>query len=155
MLQERIHPAICKARPRLEEWFRSYTKDLYLPFYSSFDIRDSGFKVVPVDANLYPAGFNNICLQDKDAAVDLVKNYLQKSYGNNLRRVALFTEEHTQNLYYWDNVFTLEHFLKEAGYEVRVVMPKGFEGSPLKIISASGHEVQVHALERKGENISV
>ncbi|RXM06277.1 hypothetical protein EO238_29295, partial [Citrobacter sp. AAK_AS5] len=30
------------------------------PFYSSVDIRNAGFKLAPVDTNLFPGGWNNL-----------------------------------------------------------------------------------------------
>ena len=76
MIKELLHSQIVKNRDKVEEWFKSHRKGLSFPFYSSFDIRDSSVKVAPVDANIFPAGFNNICETDRESAVDLVKNYL-------------------------------------------------------------------------------
>ncbi|NDG85751.1 MAG: glutamate--cysteine ligase, partial [Proteobacteria bacterium] len=45
----------------VEDWFAAKFAEFPAPFYCSVDIRDSGDKVAPVDCNLFPAGFNNIC----------------------------------------------------------------------------------------------
>ena len=155
MVQDQIHKAISKHQDKLPDWFQSKRGDgLGLPFYSSFDIRDSGFKVVPVDANLFPAGFNNICQTDKDSSVDLVKQYLDELYSPEMKRVALLTEEHTNNPYYWDNVHTLKSLLEQAGREVRVVIPTDLP-EPLNLESASGHNVTVHTAKRSGEGLDI
>ena len=39
-----------------------------IPFYNSVDIRESSTKYAPVDNNLFPAGFNNLCLLDLAAS---------------------------------------------------------------------------------------
>ena len=60
-MKERIHKKICESKDTLKDWYSSQTSGVYLPFYSSYDIRDAGFKIGVVDGNIYPAGFNNIC----------------------------------------------------------------------------------------------
>ena len=65
MIQDRIHEKIVQNCEEVCSWFDRLSEELPFPFYSSFDIRDSGFKLGPVDANIFPAGFNNICQQDK------------------------------------------------------------------------------------------
>ncbi|MGT2492998.1 glutamate--cysteine ligase [Cupriavidus basilensis] len=34
------------------------------PFYCSVDLRNAGFKLAPVDTNLFPGGFNNLGARD-------------------------------------------------------------------------------------------
>lgn len=156
MVQDQIHKAISEHQAKLPDWFLSKRGDggLGLPFYSSFDIRDSGFKVVPVDANLFPAGFNNICQTDKDSSVDLVRDYLDQTYSPAMKRVALLTEEHTNNPYYWDNVHTLQTLLEQSGREVRVVIPSDLP-EPLSLQSASGHRMTVHTAKRSGDGLDI
>ena len=71
MIQDLIHKKIVENCEAVETWFSEKRKGLAFPVYSSYDIRDSGHKIAPVDANIFPAGFNNICQQDKDAAVEV------------------------------------------------------------------------------------
>jgi glutamate--cysteine ligase len=146
--KETLHRQISEKSAELEKWFEEKSKDLQLPFYTSFDIRDSGFKVAPIDANLFPAGFNNICQVDKDNAVELVAHYLEKHYDLPKKRILLITEEHTQNAYYWDNVYTLKSLIAEAGYDVKVSFPNCLEES-LSVKSASGFEVSVQPTTKK------
>ena len=51
---------ILGATPQIERWFRSQWQEHAAPFYTSVDLRNSGFKLAPVDTNLYPGGFNNL-----------------------------------------------------------------------------------------------
>ena len=46
--------------PAIERWFRLEWMEHTPPFYSSVDIRNAGFKLAPVDTNLYPGGWNNL-----------------------------------------------------------------------------------------------
>ncbi|MCB9073839.1 MAG: glutamate--cysteine ligase [Bdellovibrionaceae bacterium] len=117
-----LHDKILKNMPVLCDWYNSQKKSLYLPFYSSYDIRDACFKVTNVDANIFPAGFNNICQTDKESAPELVKTYLQKHYPG-AQKILLITEDHFKNLYYWENVAAIRKLILCAGYTVTVGMP--------------------------------
>src|SRR6516164_6801865 len=44
----------------IETWFRREWLKTAPPFYGSVDLRNAGFKLAPVDTNLFPAGFNNL-----------------------------------------------------------------------------------------------
>ena len=47
-------------RSDIEHWLRNQFIEHEVPFYSSVDLRNSGFKLAPVDLNLFPGGFNNL-----------------------------------------------------------------------------------------------
>jgi hypothetical protein len=49
-----------EATPQIERWFRLEWQDHTPPFYGSVDLRNAGFKLAPVDTNLFPGGFNNL-----------------------------------------------------------------------------------------------
>jgi glutamate--cysteine ligase len=55
-----LEQPIVKAKPAIENWLRSKWRKYATPFCSSVDLRNSGFKLAPVDTNLYPGGFNNL-----------------------------------------------------------------------------------------------
>src|SRR5882757_4711221 len=95
-----LHKKIIENCDQVQAWFKSKNQSLAFPFYSSFDLRDAGFKIVPVDANIYPAGFNNICLIDRESAVDVAKVFIDSHYSPDTKKIVLLTEEHTQNPYY-------------------------------------------------------
>ena len=118
-IKDRIHEKILREQASLQDWYMSSLGKASLPFYASFDIRDAGFKLGNVDGNIFPAGFNNICQMDKDYAPELMENFLKSQFPQ-VKSILILTEDHLKNLYYWENVITLEELLKEAGYEVRV-----------------------------------
>jgi glutamate--cysteine ligase len=93
---------------------------LVFPFYSSVDIRDSGFKFAPVDTNLFPAGFNNLSVLFMQNAVNAAKNYLQQNFPK-VKKIGILPEAHTRNLMYLENVDKLKKILECAGYEVQVL----------------------------------
>ena len=149
--KDELHRAIVAKLPQIREWFQAERGQVDLPFYSSYDIRDSGYKVVNVDANIYPAGFNNICPTDRESAPPLVRYYIDRHYargagGKGVKKLMLITEEHTNNPYYWDNVFTLREILTGADLEVCVAIPRLQEktgNERATMTAASGRTVEV------------
>ncbi|MBN8540550.1 MAG: glutamate--cysteine ligase [Deltaproteobacteria bacterium] len=142
-----LHAAIVKSLGPLRDWFGAQRGAVDIPFYSSYDIRDSGFKVANVDANIYPAGFNNICPTDRESAPPLVRYYIDRHYhsavgGSPVKKLMLITEEHTNNPYYWDNVFTLREILVGAGLQVCVAIPR-LATERAVMTTASGRLVEV------------
>jgi glutamate--cysteine ligase len=154
MVQNEIHSKIIKNKDAVMDWFGKNRNEVMLPFYTSVDVRDSGLKVVGVDANLFPAGFNNICPVDKSHISEIVKDYLLSHYGEGLKKIALVTEEHTSNPPYWDNVFALQTMIKEAGYDVRVSIPRSFSGTA-NMESLSGHKILIYPSQKKDNDIIV
>src|SRR5262245_56253624 len=47
-------------RKVIEDWFNKQWKLTTPPVYGSIDLRNAGFKLAPIDMNLFPAGFNNL-----------------------------------------------------------------------------------------------
>lgn len=130
-------------------WFKAKTADLSYPIYSSYDVRDSGYKISNVDANIFPAGFNNICPTDKETSVGLMKDYIDRHYGAKTQKILLVTEEHTNNAFYWENVYTIKGLIEAGGREVKVAIPRELP-EPLNLTSAGGHEVIVHSALKPG-----
>ncbi len=95
-------------------------KGLPTPFYSSVDIRESKDKYAPVDHNMFPAGFNNLCSQDLDEAVHVVKNALF-NISPTAKNIGIFPESHTKNLMYLDHIATLSKLIESSGYKVYVL----------------------------------
>lgn len=143
-VQSQIHANICKNIEPVFAWFKQQTSMLDYPIYSSYDIRDAGYKITNVDANIYPAGFNNICPTDKESAVDLFQKYIHVHYGKNVKKILLVTEEHTANPYYLENVATISELLAQGGFLVQVAFPKMLE-APLELTSVTGKKIIVHS----------
>lgn len=144
MTWQSLHRSFCGNSDRLADWFCKKTEVLNYPIYSSYDIRDAGFKISNVDANIYPAGFNNICPTDKETSIGLMKQYLEKHYGVGVQKIFLVTEEHTNNPFYWENILTIQSLFESSGKKVMIGIPRQLE-SPLTVVSATGVQVAVHS----------
>ena len=148
-IQDVIHQKIVEQCARVAEWFHERSRGLAFPIYASFDMRDSGEKIVPVDANLFPAGFNNICPVDQEAAHEIVRSYVNTHYGN-IKNLALLCEEHTGNVYYWENIRILLKIFGSAGFSVLPCLPRELNG-PVTVATSSGASIVVHsAMNREG-----
>ena len=76
-----LEQRIIDSMPATERWFRLEWMEHTPPFYSSVDIRNAGFKLSPVDTNLYPGGWNNLSapmlplvVQATQAAIEKIAN---------------------------------------------------------------------------------
>ncbi len=106
----------------LDQWYQNHISNLQgtmIPVYSSVDLRNSGFKISVVDTNLFPAGFNNLCETFAEKTSQEFKSYLQKNHPS-VQKILIFPEEHTRNLYYWKNIYSLQSILQRAGFKIQV-----------------------------------
>jgi glutamate--cysteine ligase len=142
MITNILHKHFCRSNDALASWYNKKLNGLGYPIYSSYDIRDAGFKISNVDANIYPAGFNNICQVDNETSVDLMAEYIRCHYGANIKKVMILAEAHTNNPYYWDNVAAIRGLLEQSGVKVLVSIPRKLE-QPLQLTSARGVQVEV------------
>src|SRR5207237_6213228 len=55
-----LEQRMLESLPAIERWFRLEWMEHTPPFYTSVDLRNAGFKLAPVDTNLFPGGFNNM-----------------------------------------------------------------------------------------------
>ncbi len=131
-----------------EDWFNRKFSDVqpkHIPFYASFDLRDADFKIAPVDANLFPAGFNNICSTDLGNGAPLMENTLKRILAKLPSRVMIVPEAHTRNRFYVDNLMELKGLLERAKVEVRVTwptldVPPPLQGSMGKTLEVFGQD---------------
>ena len=140
-LKENLHKSFLENSEKIQEWFESQINQKDYPFYCSFDIRESENKLAPVDANLYPAGFNNICQADRDAMGELLEKC--SGFKNlNFNTVGIFCENHTNNPYYWDNVNALKTLFESEDKKVFLFTP---DKKPEKKVmeSASGFKLSL------------
>jgi glutamate--cysteine ligase len=116
--KEELENFICKNWDEVNSYIESLKKDLPIPFYSSVDVRESKFKYAPVDHNMFPAGFNNLCAPDLRDASKVTSETLKK-INPTAKVIGIFPESHTKNLMYLDHLTTLGRLVEEAGYKVR------------------------------------
>jgi glutamate--cysteine ligase len=152
-LQE-IETHLLQNQAGIERWFRSQWLLTPAPFYCSVDLRNAGFKLAPVDTNLFPGGFNNLNPSFQSLAVQAVQAALERicpSAGGAL----VIPENHTRNTYYFESLTALVEILTLAGLRVRVgsLLPDLQE--PKTIDLPSGRHVTLEPLVRRENKITV
>ncbi len=145
---------IITAQPAIEHWFRTQWQEHTPPFYSSVDLRNSGFKLAPVDTNLFPGGFNNLNPDFVPLCVQAVQSTIEKVCPE-ARGLLLIPENHTRNQFYLQNVAQLALVLRQAGLNVRIgsLLPEITQPTTLEL--ANGSTLTLEPLLRNGNRLGV
>jgi glutamate--cysteine ligase len=136
----------------IEHWFRQKWHDYTPPFYSSVDLRNAGFKLAPVDTNLFPGGFNNLAESAMPSAVQAAQVAIEH-FCPNARKLVLIPERHTRNTYYLMNVARLEKILSATGLEVRIGSLSEDITEAVSIPLPDGHMLRMEPLTRTGNRV--
>lgn len=150
---EQLLPAIKNKESAINSWLESKRKEVtFEPLYSSVDLRNSGFKIVPVDTNIFPAGWNNLCPNYGRKASDQFRKYFD-TYFSGTQCLLIIPEDHTRNLYYFSNLKQLSTILSKAGFEVMIgtFNPEIKEKTVFQ--TQEGEDLTVYKIEREGDNI--
>lgn len=122
-------------------------------FYSSVDLRHSGYKLAPVDTNLFPAGFNHLSSAARLRGVQHVKRFVMDAQKD-ISSILIIPENHTRNIGYLDNLYALQSILQEAGLDVQIGRLEKPEEAPddssLILGTSDGHEIIQHYVEKRG-----
>src|SRR3982074_2694047 len=137
-LQE-LERVVLDQRPQIERWFRTQWLEHEVPFYASVDLRNSGFKLAPVDTNLFPGGFNNLNPEFLPLCVHAAMSAVQKLCPAT-QRFPLVPENHTRNLHYLQNVAGVKRILEGAGLTVRIGSLIPDLQAPLDLETATGEK---------------
>ncbi|MDH5649567.1 MAG: glutamate--cysteine ligase, partial [Gammaproteobacteria bacterium] len=149
-----IESNLLQNQVEIEQWFRQQWLDTPAPFYTSVDLRNAGFKLAPVDTNLFPAGFNNLnpaflplCIQAVQSAVERICPRACK--------VLLIPENHTRNLFYLENVAAIQNIMVMAGLQVRIGSLIPELESPRSIELPSGTTITLEPIIRTGNKVGL
>ena len=129
-------------------WFDAQHAEKPAPFYSSVDLRHSGYKLAPVDTNLFPAGFNHLSVKARSRAVEQVKRRLA-SCDRGAKHCLIIPENHTRNQGYIDNLYALKTLLMEAGLKVEIGSLIA-ENEAVLVTTSGGVELREEPLVRVG-----
>ncbi len=114
-----LEQRILDSMPAIERWFRLEWMEHTPPFYSSVDVRNAGFKLAPVDTNLFPGGWNNLTAEMLPLAVQAAQAAIEKICPE-AKNLLIIPENHTRNLFYLSNVAQLRRIFYMAGLNVRI-----------------------------------
>ena len=114
-----LEQRVLDSMPAIERWFRLEWMEHTPPFYSSVDLRNAGFKLAPVDTNLYPAGWHNLRPEMLPLAVQAAMAAIEKICPE-ARNLLLIPENHSSNTFYLSSVAQLRRIFHMAGLNVRI-----------------------------------
>jgi glutamate--cysteine ligase len=114
-----LEARILDSMPAIERWFRLEWMEHTPPFYTSVDVRNAGFKLAPVDTNLFPGGWNNLTPEMLPLAVQAAMAAIEKICPE-AKNLLLIPEKHTRNTFYMTNVARLVQIFTQAGLNVRL-----------------------------------
>ena len=114
-----LEQRILDSTPAIERWFRLEWMEHTPPFYCSVDIRNAGFKLAPVDTNLYPGGWNNLTPAMLPLAVQSAMAAIEKICPE-AKNLLLIPENDNRNSFYLANVAQLQRIFHMAGLNVRI-----------------------------------
>jgi glutamate--cysteine ligase len=149
---EKLKPLVMERQSEIDAWFAGAYSTTEPFFYCSVDLRHSGNKLVPVDTNLFPAGFNNLSTGAKTKATEEIKCLL-KRYHPETEKILIVPEGHTRNLFYLENLHVLKTLIENAGYIVRLGGLDIEEKTELE--SQSGQKLIIEKLCREGNKVCV
>ena len=142
-----LEQRILDTTPAIERWFRLEWMEHTPPFYCSVDVRNAGFKLAPVDSNLFPDGWNNLTPDILPLAVQAGMAAIEKICPE-ARNLLILPESEPQNSFYWSNVLQLKRIFHQAGLNVRFgsLSPDTDQNVTLKL--PAGESVMIEPLIR-------
>ncbi|HZZ93546.1 MAG TPA: glutamate--cysteine ligase [Usitatibacter sp.] len=149
-----LERVVLDQRPEIERWFRTQWLQHDVPFYASVDLRNSGFKLAPVDTNLFPGGFNNLNPEFLPLCVHAAMGAIQKICPDT-SRFLLVPENHTRNLNYLSNVAMLRRILEGAGLTVRIGSLLPDLERPMEVEASTGEKLLLEPIQRRGNRVGL
>lgn len=145
---------IVEQMPAIERWFRLQWQAHVPPFYGSVDLRNAGFKLAPVDMNLFPGGFNNLSEDMLPCAVQAAQAAVERACSD-AKDLLLIPERHTRNVFYLTNVARLARILRTTGLNVRVGTLSAEVTAPTTISLPGSESLTIEPLVRNGNRVGV
>ena len=142
-----LEQRMLESLPAIERWFRLEWMEHTPPFYTSVDVRNAGFKLAPVDTNLFPGGFNNLTTEMLPLAVQAAMAAIEKICPE-AKNLLLIPEKHTRNTFYLANVQRLIQIFHMAGLNVRLGTLDDTITAPTEIALPDGSSLTMEPLVR-------
>jgi len=143
-----LEQRILESMPAIERWFRLEWMEHTPTFYSAVDLRNAGFKLAPVDTNLFPVGFNTLTPEMLPLAVQAGMAAIEKICPE-ARNLLIVPDQSRHSSFYLSNLATLSRIFTQAGLNVRLGTLDPKVTGPTTWKMADGAELHVEPLVRK------
>ncbi len=114
-----LEQRILDSMPAIERWFRLEWMEHTPSFYCSVDVRNAGFKLAPVDTNLFPNGWNVLTPAMLPLAVQAAMAAIEKICPE-ARNLLIIPENQPHSTFYLSNLAQLRRVFHMAGLNVRI-----------------------------------
>ena len=152
VFQKNLVDFLANQQPRIEQWFNTVWQGCIPPFTSSVDLRNAGFKIAAIDANFFPAGFNNLPSLASSFSQQM-KTTLKERYPA-AQRLLIIPENHTRNLAYYHSLTHLATLLEIAGFEVKIASLL-LKEEKMKIDLSDDESFYLYALQKKASTLFI
>jgi glutamate--cysteine ligase len=142
-----LEARILESMPAIERWFRLEWMEHTPPFYTSVDVRNAGFKLAPVDTNLFPGGWNNLTPEMLPLAVQAAMAAIEKICPE-ARNLLLIADRQTADSFYLTNLHRLIQIFHQAGLNVRVGTLDEMIDGPVALDLPDGSQIRLEPLLR-------
>jgi glutamate--cysteine ligase len=141
-----LEQRILESMPAIERWFRLEWMEHTPPFYTSADLRNAGFKLAPVDTNLFPSTFNHLTPEMLPLAVQAAMAAIEKICPE--AKNLLLVPDQRQGSFYLQNVAQLVQIFTQAGLNVRLGSMDPDLAAPVPLALPDGSELTLEPLLR-------
>ncbi len=149
-----LEQRVLDTMPAIERWFRLEWMEHTPPFYASVDVRNAGFKLAPVDTNLFPAGWNNLTPQMLPLAVQAAMAAIEKICPE-ARNLLVVPENNTNNSFYLSNLLQLKRIFHQAGLNVRFGSLNSDIKAPTTVQLPMGESITLEPLIRTDRRLGL
>ena len=149
-----LEQRILDSMPAIERWFRLEWMEHTPPFYCSVDVRNAGFKLAPVDTNLFPDGWNILSSSMLPLAVQAAMAAIEKICPE-ARNLLIVPENQAQNTFYLNNLAQLRRIFHMAGLNVRLGSISPDVKKPVTMALPNGESITLEPVVRSRGRIGV
>ena len=141
-----LEQRVLESMPAIERWFRLEWMEHTPPFYTSADLRNAGYKLAPVDTNLFPSTFHNLTPEMLPLAVQAAMAAIEKICPE--AKNLLLVPDERQSSFYLQNVAQLVQIFTQAGLNVRLGSIDPDLAAPVPLALPDGGELMLEPLLR-------
>ena len=149
-----LEQRILDSTPAIERWFRLEWMEHTPPFYCAVDVRNAGFKLAPVDTNLFPDGWNNLTPEMLPLAVQAAMAAIEKICPE-ARNLLLVPDKNTGNSFYLANILQLSRIFHQAGLNVRFGSLDAAIKTPTTLKLPTGETITLEPLNRTDRRLGL
>ncbi len=142
-----LEQRVLESMPAIERWFRLEWMEHTPPFYTSVDLRNAGFKLAPVETNLFPGGFNNLTPAMLPLAVQAAMAAIEKICPE-AKNLLLLPDRGSRSPFYLQSIQRLVQVFTQAGLNVRLGTLDDNVKAAIRLTLPDGGELTIEPLQR-------